>query len=83
MTAYSLTMARSKLRELVEKAQAGEEVVVEHRGEPAVRLVPVSQSRARRIKPAIASLKALVMKQPVGKAVGTEIVRAMRDDERF
>lgn len=83
MTAYSLTMAQSKLRELIEKAQAGEEVVVEHRGEPAVRLVPMSRSRARPAKPAIAALKTLVMKQPAGKVVGTEIVRAMRDDERF
>ena len=41
--------AKSSLSRLVERALAGEEVVIARKGEPLVRLVPVSKEPKRRI----------------------------------
>ena len=41
--------AKSSLSRLVERALAGEEVVIARNGEPLVRLVPVSKEPKRRI----------------------------------
>lgn len=47
--------ARARLSELVEKVEAGEEVVLTRRGQPVVRLVPArddvrARTRARAVK---------------------------------
>ncbi len=41
MTAFNMHEAKSQLSKLVERACAGEDVVIARNGEPAVRLVPV------------------------------------------
>jgi prevent-host-death family protein len=38
--------AKNQLSQLVRRAQAGEEVVIARRGQPAVRLVPVTAAEA-------------------------------------
>lgn len=40
MASFGMHQAKTHLSELVERALAGEEVVITRRGEPAVRLVP-------------------------------------------
>lgn len=40
MSSFGMHQAKTHLSELVERALAGEEVVITRRGEPAVRLVP-------------------------------------------
>ena len=50
MASISISHARAELSRLIERALAGEGIVITRRGKPAVRLVPVEQ-RPRRRKP--------------------------------
>lgn len=43
MTKVGMHEAKSKLSKLVERVEAGEEIVITRRGEPAARLVPERQ----------------------------------------
>jgi prevent-host-death family protein len=43
MTRVGMHEAKTQLSKLVERAEAGEEIVITRRGEPAVRLVPARQ----------------------------------------
>jgi prevent-host-death family protein len=44
----SVHIARAEFSRLIERAIAGEEIVITRRGKPAVRLMPVEESRPRR-----------------------------------
>lgn len=54
--------ARSKLSELVERVQSGEEVVLTRHGEPVARLVPEKRRRERSRTAAVARIRALARK---------------------
>jgi prevent-host-death family protein len=54
--------ARSKLSELIERVQAGEEVVLTRHGEPVARLVPEKSRRKRSRSAAVARIRALARK---------------------
>ncbi len=43
MTSISVYNARAEFSRLIERALAGEDIVITRRGKPAVRLVPVAQ----------------------------------------
>lgn len=45
----NMHQAKSSLSRLVERALAGEEVVIARNGEPLVKLVPVEKKRERRV----------------------------------
>lgn len=45
MTAVNLAEAKVRLSELVERAEQGEDVQINRRGRPAVKLVPVKHQR--------------------------------------
>lgn len=47
VTHFNISDAKAKLSELVNAAIAGEEVVIDRAGKPAVRLVPVDSPPAR------------------------------------
>ena len=42
----SVTEAKARLTDLVRRAEAGDEVILTRRGQPAVRLVPVAKKTA-------------------------------------
>ena len=46
MASYSVATSKDKLSSLIDKAQAGEEVVITRRGRPAARLVPAEDAVA-------------------------------------
>jgi prevent-host-death family protein len=48
MATVSVYNARAEFSRLIERALAGEEIVITRRGKPAVRLVPVEQARTPR-----------------------------------
>jgi prevent-host-death family protein len=54
--------ARSKLSELIERVQSGEEVVLTRHGEPVARLVPEKRRRKRSRAAAVARIRALARK---------------------
>ncbi len=48
MAKVSVYHARAEFSRLIERAIAGEDIVITRRGKPAVRLVPVEEQRVRR-----------------------------------
>lgn len=46
MEAVNLADAKARLSELVSRAEAGEDIRINRRGKPAVRLVPIEQPKA-------------------------------------
>ena len=46
MTQVGMHEAKTKLSQLVERAQAGEEIVIARNGTPVARLVPVARKRS-------------------------------------
>jgi prevent-host-death family protein len=54
--------ARSRLSELIERVQSGEEVVLTRHGEPVARLVPEKPRRTRSRAGVVARIRALARK---------------------
>ncbi len=48
MAQVNVARAKATLSELIQRAEAGEEVIIARAGRPAVRLVPVERSASRR-----------------------------------
>ena len=48
MKQVNIHQAKSELSKLVERAEAGEEIVIARAGKPAAKLVPLSRRRGRR-----------------------------------
>ena len=48
MKQVNIHEAKTALSKLVERAEAGEEIVIARAGKPAAKLVPVTKSRGRR-----------------------------------
>jgi prevent-host-death family protein len=48
MTTFTIHVAKTQLSKLIERAEAGEEVIIARRAKPVVRLVPVGQPKPKR-----------------------------------
>lgn len=48
MKLVNIHQAKSELSKLVERAEAGEEIVIARAGKPAAKLVPLGKARGRR-----------------------------------
>ena len=48
MKQVNIHEAKTELSKLVERAEAGEEIIIARAGKPAAKLVPVTKSRGRR-----------------------------------
>ena len=80
MEAVSLADAKARLSELVDRVEAGFPVEITRRGKPVARLVAVAEPR----KPVdLARLRALTDSLPLQTQGGGELVRSMRDDDRY
>lgn len=51
MATFNMHRAKTELSELVARAEAGEEIVIARRNKPAVKLVPVNATPAKRRVP--------------------------------
>jgi prevent-host-death family protein len=49
MPTYTVHEAKTNLSKLIERAEAGDEVIIARRDQPAVRLVPVGQTGSKRM----------------------------------
>ena len=50
MATFSMTQAKAKMVDLVDRVEAGEEIVITKNGNPVAKLVPISKSvRDRRL----------------------------------
>jgi len=73
---YNLSDAKAKLSDLVDRAEAGEEVTILRRGRPVAKIVPLEQPR----KPLdIEALRAFTASQTMSDVSAVDILREMRD----
>jgi prevent-host-death family protein len=80
MNAISLAEAKAHLSELVDRVEAGESVDITRRGKPVARLT--AAARPRKAVDA-ARLQALTASMPRHQQDAAELVRSMRDDDRY
>lgn len=79
METVNLADAKARLSELVERAAAGETVLITRRGKPVAEIVPVKTR-----KPIdFAALRALTDSMPMQKESAGRFIRKMRDKARY
>jgi prevent-host-death family protein len=80
--------AKTNLSKLIERAEAGEEVIIARNGKPAVRLTPVADGPGRRAEPAakgswLGSLRGQITIAPDFDAPDEALIRLMEDGPIF
>ncbi|MDD5329969.1 MAG: type II toxin-antitoxin system prevent-host-death family antitoxin [Sulfuricella sp.] len=80
MQNVSLSDAKAKLGGIVRLVEAGEEVVITRRGQPIARVIPEIAATAADDLPSLAAFRA---KQPPQVEGAGELVRHMRDQDRY
>ena len=80
MDAINLADAKAHLSELVDRVEAGELIDITRRGKPVARLTAAVQPRKRIDVALLQSLTATMPPQTEGAA---ELVRSMRDGDRY
>jgi prevent-host-death family protein len=80
MDSVSLADAKARLSELVQRAEAGEDVCITRRGKPVVRITRLDQPK----KPIdFEALRKLRESMPKQKQSAGEFIRWMRDTDRY
>ena len=80
MDAINLAEAKAHLSELVDRVEAGDSVDITRRGKPVARLTAVAKPR----KPVDAALlEALTATMPKQSRSAADLVRSMRDGDRY
>ncbi|WP_054313431.1 type II toxin-antitoxin system prevent-host-death family antitoxin [Mesorhizobium sp. 1M-11] len=80
MAAVNLADAKTHLSELVDRVEAGDSVDITRRGKPVARLTAVTKPR-RRIDAAL--LEALTASMPAQPQAAADLLRSMRDGDRY
>ncbi|WP_217578013.1 type II toxin-antitoxin system Phd/YefM family antitoxin [Mesorhizobium sp. GbtcB19] len=80
MDAVKLAEAKARLSELVDRVEAGDSIDITRRGKPVARLTAVAQPR----KPIdLAMLRSLTATMPPQTQNAPDLVRSMRDGDRY
>lgn len=80
MNAINLADAKAHLSELVDRVEAGDEIAITRRGKPVARLTAVAKPRS---PIDLAAMQALTSAMPAQAAGAADLVRTMRDDDRY
>jgi prevent-host-death family protein len=80
MSTMTLADAQARLSELVDRVEAGDSIDIVRQGKPVARLTAPTTSR-KRIDAAL--LQALTAKMPAQTESRADLVRAMRDGDRY
>jgi len=80
MTAINLAGAKARLSELVDRVEAGDSIDITRHGRPVARLTAVARPR-KRINAAM--LEALTAAMPPQPQDAADLVRSMRDGDRY
>ena len=80
MDVVNLADAKAHLSELVDRVEAGHSIDITRRGKPVARLTSAAQPRARIDK---AMLQALTATMPPQTQSAGDLVRSMRDSDRY
>ncbi len=76
MVTVNLAKAKARLSELLDKVEAGEEIIITRHGRPVAHLSPVSKP-----KMPLRSLAAFRAKMPKWRRPSVELLREARDEE--
>ncbi len=80
MDAISLAEAKAHLSELVDRVEAGDSISITRRGKPVAQLTGAARPR----KPIdIISLKAFTATLPLQQVGAAQLIREMRDGDRY
>ncbi|MDX8438921.1 type II toxin-antitoxin system Phd/YefM family antitoxin [Mesorhizobium australafricanum] len=80
MDIINLADAKAHLSELVDRVEAGDSIDIARRGKPVARLTAVAKPR----KPIdLALLRSLTATMPPQTRTATDLVRSMRDGDRY
>ena len=80
MNAINLADAKARLSELVDRVEAGDSINIARRGKPVAQLVAVDRPR----KPISAAvLQSLTATMPLQAERAADLVRSMRDGDRY
>ncbi len=77
----SVAEAKSHLSEILDRVEAGEEVVITRRGVEVVRMIPVVPKKSTPID--WAAIRAFTSTLPQGTTSAGQYIREMRDEERY
>jgi prevent-host-death family protein len=80
MDEISLADAKAHLSELVDRVEAGESIDITRRGKPVARLTAATRPRQRIVR---AMLRALTATMPAQDEAAADLVRSMRDGDRY
>ena len=80
MEAVNLADAKAHLSELVDRVEAGDSIDITRRGKPVARLTAVAGPR-KRIDAAL--LRSLTAAMPFQSRTAADLVRSMRDGDRY
>jgi len=80
MDTINLAEAKAHLSELVDRVEAGDSIDITRRGKPVARLTAVDRPR-KRID--IAMLQAVTTTMPASAQDAGDLVRLMRDEDRY
>ena len=80
MEAISLADAKAHLSELVDRVEAGDSIDITRRGKPVARLTAVAKPR-KRVDETL--LRALTATMPPEAGSAADLVRSMRDGDRY
>ena len=80
MGSVNLADAKARLSELVDRVEAGDTIDITRRGRPVARLTAVARPR-KRID--LAMLEALTAAMPPQDERASDLVRSMRDGDRY
>jgi prevent-host-death family protein len=75
MHSISVAEAKAHLSEILDRVEAGEEIVITRRGKPIAHITPISKP----LKP-IPSLAEFRATLPEAKTPSTDLIRRMRDE---
>jgi prevent-host-death family protein len=80
MNTINLADAKAHLSELVDRVEAGDSISITRRGRAVAQLTSVTRPRAR---VNAAQLQALTATMPAQAESAADLVRTMRDDDRY
>ncbi len=82
---WNIHAAKTNLSKLIERAEAGEEVVIARNGKPAVKLTPVAEPAPSKRKKGswLGSLRGQIWIAPGSEEPDQELMRVMEDGPIF
>jgi len=83
MRTLTLAETKSHLSAVVDQVVAGEEIIITRRGRPVARIIPERERPALDTSALVNDMRDFVLSQPLQTRPATQLVREVRDGERY